>query len=163
MYREIVTKAVIGKGRIIDTGEVKIKVDNEVSKVLGCWVINHYCVCSLEKDKVIAKGKYDLHVWYGFNHDSDTNVHKQTIDYIQEFDIVMKDEEKISVTNEFNINCLKYPTCSGLLLEDDGAISVKVEKELSLDIIGEAKLKVQVDSNEWSDDINNINVDYLNK
>ena len=40
----------------------------------------------------------------------------------------------------------------------------EIEKELTLDVIGDAKLRVQVsDSVDISDDIDNINVNYLNK
>lgn len=165
MYREIVTKAVIGKGKIEDSGDIVIKVDNNISKVLGCWVINHYYVSSFENNKPIVKGRYDLHIWYGFNNDTDTSIHKQTIDYVHEFNVTVKDGEEISDNNELSVNCVKYPTCGGLSLNDDGNIIVKVEKELSLDVIGETKLKVQISnsSDEWGNDLNSINVDYLNK
>ncbi len=168
MYREIVTKAVIGKGKIINNSEVIVNAANEVSKVLGCWIINHYYVSSYEEGKVFAKGRYDIHVWYGYNGDSDTIVHKQTVDYIEEFSLKIKDNETISENNEYIIKCVKYPTCNALSLNDDGTISVRVEKELSLDIIGETKLKVQISGSgedDWvsNEDINNINVNYLNR
>jgi len=168
MYREIVTRAVVGKGKIFNNNEVVVSVSNAPSKVLGCWIINHYYVSSFENGKAIARGKYDLHIWYGFNNDSDTIVHKQTIDYIEDFSLKMKNNEVLSEENELLIKCVKYPTCTSLNLNDDGTISVKIEKELNLDVIGEAKLRVQVSSKgeeEWvcGDDIDNIDVDYLNK
>ena len=85
MYREIVTRAVVGKGKISNNGEVIVNTSNSVSKVLGCWVINHYFVSNFEEGKVFAKGRYDIHVWYGYNKDSDTILHKQTVDYFEEF------------------------------------------------------------------------------
>lgn len=166
MYREIVTRAVVGKGRISNEGEVVVNASNQVSKVLGCWVINHYYISEFSNGKVYAKGKYDIHVWYGFNNDSDTIVHKQTVDYNEEFNLNLKKNEELNSNQEFVIRCVKYPSCSGLSLKEDGTISVKIEKDLSLDIIGEAKLKVQISSEEeWvtSDDLDNINVNYLNK
>ena len=166
MYREIVTKAVIGKGKISNSSDVIVSPTNSASKVLGCWIINHYFVSNYDNGKVFAKGRYDVHIWYGFNNDTETVVHKQTVDYFEEFSLNVKSDEMTSENNEFVIRCLKYPTCSGLTLNEDGTISVKVNKELSLDIIGEAKLKVQIsESNDWSNDeeINNINVNYLNK
>ena len=66
----------------------------------------------------------------------------------------------------FICKCIKYPTCNSLSLNEDGSILVKVEKELHLDVIGEAKLKVQISSCEdeyINDDIDGIDVDYLNK
>ena len=167
MYREIVTKAVVGKGRLFNNNEVVIKTNNVPSKVLGCWIINHYYVSSFENEKAIAKGKYDLHIWYGFNDDTDTIVHKQTIDYIEEFSLKMKNRETLKEDNDLVARCVKYPSCSSLNLNEDGTISVKVEKELNLDVIGEAKLRVQVTGNEeeWvnNDDLDDIDVNYLNK
>lgn len=165
MYREIVTKAVIGKGKIANSGEVILNPTSAASKVLGCWIINHYFVSNFENGKVLAKGKYDVHVWYGCNNDSETTIHKQTIDYIEEFPLKIKENEEINEANEFIIKCIKYPTCSALSLNNDGTFSVKVDKELVLDIIGEAKLKVKISNAEddWinNDDLNSINVNYL--
>ena len=167
MYREIVTRAVVGKGRISNNNEAVIRTTNNPSKVLGCWIINHYFVNSYENGQAIARGKYDLHIWYGFDDDRDTNVYKQTIDYVENYDVKMKNKEQLVEENELIGKCIKYPTCTSLNLNDDGSISVKIEKELSLDIIGETKLTVQVSGivDDWAsnEDIDNIDVDYLNK
>ena len=40
-YKEIVTKAVIGKGKKLFTNEYVVDVEKDVSTILGCWVINH--------------------------------------------------------------------------------------------------------------------------
>ena len=168
MYRDIVTRAVVGKGKISNNNEVLVKTNNVPSKVLGCWIINHYYVSSLENQKAVARGKYDLHIWYGLDNDTDTVVHKQTIDYVEEFNVKMKNNEEITEENELLVKVLKYPTCNSLNLNDDGTITIKVEKELDLDVIGETKLRVQVSSSsedDWvnSDEIDNINVGYLGK
>ena len=169
MYREIVTKAVVGKGKIANTSEVVVNVNNGVSKVLGCWIINHYFVSSYEDSKVIAKGKYDLHIWYGYNNDSDTMIHKQTVEYIEEFPLNMKNCETLNEENDLITKCIKYPTCNSLILNSTGTITVKVEKTLILDVIGETKLKVNIDTSscdEWVDnneEINDIDTNYLNK
>lgn len=164
MYSEIVTKAVVGKGRIANDGEVLIDVEHNISKVLGCWVINHFFVSNFDNGKVFAKGRYDIHVWYGVDNDTDTVVHKQTVDYFEEFSLNVKNDVEIKEDNEFSVRCVKYPTCVGVSLNESGKISVKIEKELGLDVIGETKLKVQISSNEeWLDDISNINVNYMNK
>jgi spore coat protein E len=40
-YKEIVTKAVVGKGKKYFTNTYEIEATNKPSTVLGCWVINH--------------------------------------------------------------------------------------------------------------------------
>lgn len=167
MYREIVTKAVVGKGKISNNSEAVIKINNAASKVLGCWIINHYYISSYEEGNVVVRGKYDLHIWYGFNGDTDTVVHKQTIDYVENFSLKMKNGESLSEENELIAKCVKYPTCTSLSLNDDGTISVKIEKEIALDVIGETTLKVQITNSDddWinNDDIDNIDVNYIGK
>lgn len=40
-YREIVTKAVIAKGKKLFSSNHTVSVTNHPSTILGCWVINH--------------------------------------------------------------------------------------------------------------------------
>lgn len=40
-YKEIVTKAVIGKGKKKYTNKYQINVEQNPSTILGCWIINH--------------------------------------------------------------------------------------------------------------------------
>lgn len=163
MYREIVTKAVIAKGKIENEGEVIVNLNDNISKVLGCWVINHFYISSYDNGRVFAKGKYDIHVWYGINGDSDTKIHKQTVDYNEEFILKVKNGENVTENNEFIGKCIKYPTCSALSLISPNSISVKISKELCLDVVGDAKLRVQVSQDDNYDELDNINVNYLNK
>ena len=40
-YREILAKAVVGRGNKKYTTKHVISVDKQISKTLGCWIINH--------------------------------------------------------------------------------------------------------------------------
>jgi len=40
-FKEIVTKAVIGKGKKIFTSTNRVTPDPVATTILGCWVINH--------------------------------------------------------------------------------------------------------------------------
>ena len=44
LYKEIVTKAVIGKGKKYFKNNYTIKPTEKPTTVLGCWVINHVMV-----------------------------------------------------------------------------------------------------------------------
>lgn len=44
LYKEIVTKAVIGKGKKYFKNNYVIKPKEKPTTVLGCWVINHLLV-----------------------------------------------------------------------------------------------------------------------
>ena len=43
-FKEIVTKAVIGKGKKYFKDNYSITTENVPSTVLGCWVINHLLI-----------------------------------------------------------------------------------------------------------------------
>ena len=45
LYKEIVTKAVIGKGKKYFKDNYSIDVEHTPTTILGCWVINHYMIC----------------------------------------------------------------------------------------------------------------------
>ena len=40
-FKEIVTKAIIGKGKKTTNVEHIIDTDDNINTILGCWVINH--------------------------------------------------------------------------------------------------------------------------
>lgn len=44
MYKEIVTKAVIGKGKKTFRNTYELRTTDKIDTVLGCWVINHLLV-----------------------------------------------------------------------------------------------------------------------
>ena len=44
IYKEIVTKAVIGKGKKVSNGHYELVPESVPNTVLGCWVINHLLV-----------------------------------------------------------------------------------------------------------------------
>ena len=41
LFKEIVTKAVIGKGKKLFKDNYSLEVENAPTTILGCWVINH--------------------------------------------------------------------------------------------------------------------------
>lgn len=43
-YKEIVTKAIIGKGKKYFKDNYDMEVSNTPTTILGCWVINHLLV-----------------------------------------------------------------------------------------------------------------------
>lgn len=43
-FKEIVTKAVIGKGKKTTNLNHSIETEDNINTVLGCWVINHLLV-----------------------------------------------------------------------------------------------------------------------
>ncbi len=44
MFKEIVTKAVIGKGKKYFKNSYNLLAEHNANTILGCWVINHLLV-----------------------------------------------------------------------------------------------------------------------
>ena len=159
-YREIVTKAVIGKGRKTYKNEYKITVPEPPSTVLGCWIINHTFQGREVDNKIVIDGSFDANVWYSYDHDTKTNVISQKITYTE--------EEKMDVSNEGTnkdiiIRSLKQPTCISAK-EDGNTINLEVEKELGIEIVGDTIVKVSSidEDDEWIDlDNKEINPNYI--
>lgn len=161
MLKEIVTKAVVSKGKVIDSNEIQLEVDSNVNKVIGCWIINHNYLSVVENNKIYASGYYDIHIWYAINNSSDTSIYKKTIEYKQEFGM---DNTNFDYENsEYKTYCIDYPNCTNLQLVDNKFI-VTIKKGLALDVIGESKLLVQVSDNYNREEENlGINTNYINR
>lgn len=159
-YKEIVTKAVIGKGKKTYKDTYEVEVPDKPTTVLGCWIINHTFSGKKEKDKILINGSYDANIWYSYDSDTKTNVINKKIDY--------QIEEKINIdvpetTNEdIIIRSLKQPTCINAF-EDGNIIKIEIEKELGVEVIGDTKVKVNSVEEEDTWDIldESINKDYI--
>ena len=73
-YKEIVTKAVIGKGKKFFKNNYTITTEIKPTTVLGAWVINHKFKGYKSGDKIGVDGSYDVNIWYSYEDDSKTAV-----------------------------------------------------------------------------------------
>ena len=104
-YKEIVTKAVVGKGKKHFTNNYSIDVDNKPSTVLGCWVINHKFKGFKSNDKVGVDGSFDVNIWYSYDNDSKTAVVNKNISYDDVFNVKIK--ENLQNTYKLSLQMLK--------------------------------------------------------
>ena len=164
-YREIVTKAVISKGKKMFVTNNKVTVENP-STVLGCWIINHDFNGTKNKNQVIINGSYDVNIWYSYDNDTKTDVIKEKKTY-QEV-INMYEREDID-GEEVIVRSLKQPTCSKVEI-DGNNINYVVEKELGIELVGDVKVKVEAteEDDDWDEivedkkeDIDNIEEDFI--
>ncbi len=150
-FKEIVTKAVLGKGRKVFTTKHTLTTSNKPTTVLGCWVINHNFSGVKNKDKIQIEGSYDVNIWYSYDNDSKTEVVKQTNNYLETVNVRKK--ETGEVTNEdVIIRSLSQPSCTKVDIID-GVIHYTIEKELGIELIGDTKVRISIDEDEdeWDD------------
>ena len=153
-YKEIVTKAVISKGKKLYTNDNIVTVDNKPSTILGCWVINHKFGGSKYNDKIIIDGSYDVNIWYSYDNDSKTDVIRESNSYHEV--INMRDREEVS-GEEVIVRSLKQPSCINIEI-DGNNIKYTIEKELGVELVGDLKVKIEANEEEepWDEIVEDV-------
>ena len=153
LYKEIVTKAVIGKGKKSFNDNYKIETQDKPTTVLGCWVINHKFKGYKSGDKIGVDGSFDVNIWYSYDEDSKTTVVNKKIEYNDLFNVKVKENADLSGDTEIIVRSLSQPNCVRVNILDDGSISFDIEKEMGVEIVGETKMKIAIEEDEepWDD------------
>ncbi len=171
LYKEIVTKAVIGKGKKHYKNTYTITTDNTPNTVLGCWIINHKFDGANENDRIVINGSFDVNLWYSYNNDTKTAVITKTINYKEYVNVSVREKPDTDI-KDIIVRSLKQPTVSKVDI-NNGEVNLKIEKELGVEIVGNTKVKVSVEEfdddyeelidDELDDTIENIDAEYLDK
>lgn len=150
-YKEIVTKAVVGKGKKYYKNTYTVNTDNNPDTVLGCWVINHKFSGSEENGKIVINGSFDVNLWYSYDNNTKTSVITKNIPY-KEVVTVSQKETTDSSKKDIIVRSLKQPSCISAK-EDGSSINIEIEKELGVEIVGDTKVKVAIEEDEepWDD------------
>lgn len=146
-YKEIVTKAVIGKGKKYFKNNYTIKSETNPTTILGCWVINHNFKGYKSGDKIGVDGSYDVNIWYSYDGDSKTAVVNKKIDYNDLFNLKLR-ENGDSNDTDIIVRTLSQPNCTKVNILDDGSINFDIEKELGVEVVGEKKIKIAIEDDE---------------
>ena len=151
-YKEIVTKTVIGKGKKSFSNKYSISINDNISNILGCWVINHKFNGNKENNDVLVNGSFDVNIWYSYDNDTKTNVINDTISYNDLININSK--IKTNKDSEIIVKVLKQPECKDVKINNN-VIDFNIEKELGIEVVGDEKIKILTEDNE--DDWQNLN------
>ena len=149
-YKEIVTKAIIGKGKKTFKDEYEIEVDKIPDTVLGCWVINHNLKGIKEKDHIRIEGSYDINIWYSYDNNTKTDVVSKKEFYEEVVKVRVK--ESVSSEEEVIIRSLKNPSCIDVSSEGN-IIKYTISKELGIEVVGDEKIRIPISNNEEDYDI----------
>lgn len=147
-FKEIVTKAVVGKGKKYFKNNYTLGTADNPTTVLGCWVINHKFKGYKSGEKVGVDGSYDVNIWYSYDQDSKTTVVNKKVDYNDLFNVKIRDNADQSSDNDIIVRTLKQPNCTKVTINEDGSINFDIEKELGVEIVGETKMKIAVEDEE---------------
>ena len=147
-FKEIVTKAVIGKAKKTSNNSWSIEPEEIPDTVLGCWVINHnYSGVKDNDNQVLVNGSYDVNVWYAYDSDKKTAVTTKRFNYNDKMSIPIKDNYNINDATDIIVRCLKQPTVDNVNVKD-GKINLEIEKEMGVEIVGDTKVRISVEEDE---------------
>ena len=151
-FKEIVTKAVIGKAKKTSVSKFSVTPNEVPDTVLGCWVINHTFEGSSQNGAVVIHGGFDVNVWYSYNNDTKTAVATEHFTYEDKMNIKLKDGAVLTDASEIIVRSLTQPTVTDVSLEN-GVVQLSIEKELGVEIVGNTMIKVSVEEEEDDYDV----------
>ena len=173
-YREIITKAVVAKGRKFTKSSHTICPAHHPSSILGCWIINHKYEAIKVGKKVEIHGSYEINVWYSYNQNTKTEVVTEKVQYTDVVSIKYRDPDAFD-DQDIIAKAVQQPNCLEAIVSPDGQnILVRVEREFYVEVVGETKICVAVSPNgrcedEWDvdgdddDDFEDLDPDFLDE
>ena len=151
-YKEIITKAIIGKGKKVFKNEYSVECEKDINTVLGCWVINHDLKGIKDGEYIKIVGSYDINIWYSYDNNTKTDVVSNMMFYEESVRVRIKENSEINDNTEIIIRSLKNPTCIDVS-NSDKTIKYTISKELGIEILGDTKIKIPISVNEDDYDV----------
>lgn len=144
-YRQVLTRAVCGRGRKFSQATHTVKPPDQIQSILGAWVINHSFDSSRVGEAIEIRGSYDINIWYSCKGNTKTDVLKETVRYIDQVPLSYYDRQTREGSSVVNAQCSQVPNCVEASISPSGdAIYVRVEKEFAVEMVGETKVCVAV-------------------
>lgn len=167
MYREIIAKTLTGKGKYNQVIEKNIYINDQISKTLGCWIINLKTEISRENQDVFINGSFDVQLWYASDNNQKSEVYNETINFKEKVIMSYRDLKVVDEEMEIKIYTHKYPSCTFMELDENKNIKLIIEGLYYLDAFQEAVLVVSCNE-EYIEDLSleeeiimNVNPNYL--
>ncbi|SFE59989.1 spore coat protein E [Paenibacillus algorifonticola] len=142
-YREIITKAVCGKGRKFSTVTHTVTPPQHPTSILGAWIINHQYEAVRSGDGIEVIGTYDINIWYSYSKNSQTEVAKESVHYVENVPLSFVDPKHRATTVEVSADALQEPNCIEANVSSSGSgVVIRVEREFSVELVAETKVTV---------------------
>lgn len=114
--------------------------------LLSPYIMSHTFRGSEVGGKIVIDGSFDVNIWYSYDNDTKTTVITKKITY-SEAVMVRQRETTDSATKDIVVRSLKQPSCVNAK-ENGKTISIEIEKELGIEVVGDTKIKVAIDEEE---------------
>jgi spore coat protein E len=155
--RQIITKAICGKGRKFSQATHTVTPPHRPSSILGAWIINHQYEAVKADGGIEVVGNYDINIWYSYDGNSKTDVAKETVSYVELVPLSYVDEKHSSSTEEVYAEATQEPNCVEANISGSGdSIVIRVEREFRVEMVAETKVCVVVCANGCEEDDKDI-------
>lgn len=150
--REIITKAICGKGRKFSTVTHTVTPPHNPTSILGAWIINHQYEAVRAGDGIEVIGTYDINIWYSYDKNTQTDVAKETLSYVDLVPLSYLDPKHRASTEEVSAEATQEPNCVEANVSSNGtSVSIRVEREFAVEMVAETKVCVKVCPNGCGD------------
>ena len=119
-YREIITKAVVAKGRKFSQCTHTITPSQKPASILGGWIINHNYDAHKKGKTVVVVGTYDISVWYSYKENTKTEVVTERVEYEDVIKLRYKDDNFLDDEHEVICIVLQQPNCLEVTISPNG-------------------------------------------
>jgi len=142
--REILTKAVIGKGKKILERSIELPdAPNNIDRILGAVMTNHRFTAKNVNGKIEVTGSYDIHAWYSFASNIKTAIVQTNVEYQEVIELVNPLRSDIYADDEIIIEEVLAPYATDVRVIA-GRIIADVVLEVVVEVIGETKMRVAI-------------------
>lgn len=158
--REIVTRAVVAKGKKVFNLVEKVKTKEKPYSILGCWIINHEFEASKINEVVKLDGEFEINIWFSTNNNTKTDIIRETISYKKEIITKTVVKNYLENTDDILARIIQHPTVTNAKIIDD-IVQVDITFEIIAEIIGETKMKVTVfkETENWEEEVETLDMD----
>ncbi|MEC0249171.1 outer spore coat protein CotE [Paenibacillus chitinolyticus] len=143
--REIIVKAVCGKGRKFSHVSHTVTPPHAPTSILGAWIINNQYEAVKSGEGVEVVGTYDINIWYSYDRNTKTDVAKETVSYAEVVGLSYLDKRHKSATAEVSAVATQEPNCVEASISGGGNVLIRVEREFHVELTAETKVHVIVD------------------
>ncbi|WP_203290184.1 outer spore coat protein CotE [Metabacillus sp. cB07] len=160
-YREIITKAVVAKGKKFTQSTHSIAPSQKPTSILGGWLINHKYDAKKVGKTVEVEGTYDINVWYSYADNTKTEVVTEKVSYVDVIKLKYKDNNFLDDEHEVIAKVMQQPNCMEVNISPNGnKVVVSAEREFLAEVVGETKVVVAINNEgfveseeDWEEDL----------
>ena len=158
--REIVTRAVVAKGKKVFNLVEKVRTSEKPYSILGCWIINHEFEASKINEVVKLDGEFEVNIWFSTNNNTKTDIIRENITYKKEIITKTVVKDYLENTDDILARIIQHPTVTNAKIIDD-TVQLDITFEIIAEIIGETKMKVTVfkEVENWEEEIDTLDMD----